>query len=170
MQVLQPGDLHAPTLVFDSLPSGWNHVAVTISNKGVATFYLDGAQQKQGQVTRVVNGVRSANYIGRGAAATDSYFNCGIAMLRLWNRCLDPQSVTASYADPFQELSHPENPLGIFQEHLFHYDRSMIEHRDGRLWLMSGVPNGEWEGIRWRRSRWIPASVCKARHSRRATL
>ena len=125
----------------------WYHIIATIDAAGQGVIYLNGQPVADGKIGVPAAGARCTNWIGRSNWPADSLLDGRIAMLRLWNLGLDAAAVATSWKNPFLAFSSADNPLGQFDEHLVPYHRSMIEHRDGRVWLMSGVLDGAWPAV-----------------------
>jgi hypothetical protein len=74
----------------------WAQLVATQSGT-TGKIYINGQQVVSGTNAGIDSVVRNYNYIGRSNFGGDAYLNGKIASLRIWNRTLDPEEITADY-------------------------------------------------------------------------
>jgi hypothetical protein len=109
----------------NTLPSGWHHVVVTISDPNTAgnrtiRLYLDGTQvgvNTQATLSPKDLGVTINNWIGRSQFAADAYYTGLIDDFRIYSRTLSVAEVAwlAGRTSPF---SIPED---IYQDNVINF-------------------------------------------------
>jgi hypothetical protein len=82
----------------------WELLTYTWSN-GNAVLYIDGIQRGQGAQTTPNNVIRTINYIGRSAWATDGYANAGFDDFRIYNRKLNSSEIQSLVMEQQNALS-----------------------------------------------------------------
>lgn len=75
----------------------WQHFVVTQSAAGAVTIYKNGVSVATGTQNVPTNISRTINYIGRGAWVTDSYYKGNMDGVRIYNRLISSDEVTAHY-------------------------------------------------------------------------
>jgi len=126
-----------------SLPRGeWFHLAVVYNGAtGVATIYTNANVMVSGSLSPPTAGVRSQNFLGRGASDTAPRLLASIAQFRVWSSAISQELLAAGMFKTF-----PPGTSGLAAQYLFHNDSgdSLREipdtaHGSGPLKLADGV-------------------------------
>ena len=122
----------------------WLTATVSIDGAGFVRFQINGnelsAIGSDDRVTVPGTGVRLHNQVGRsnvtgGPSDTGRRpFEGEIGVLRLWNRALSGAEIDRFHTQPVAL------PHGGLRQRAYH--RSVVDYRDGRPYLMSGVSDG----------------------------
>ncbi len=110
----------------------WIYIAATLDATGKGRIYLNGGLAAEEQLLLPRPLLRTRNYVGRSSWESDENFHGQIAMLRLWNTCLDEEVIRARCRDPLADQTRQAHSYG----------RSLMEYRDGRPYLMSAAMDG----------------------------
>lgn len=114
----------------------WYSVSLSVDSAGWGVFQVNG--EAAGDVQRVTvprTCLRLHNQVGRfnqELEGAPSPLQGEIGVLRLWNRALTSSEVRTFHQTP---LSVPKHPLRS-------YHRSVMEYRNGRPYLVSGMSDG----------------------------
>ncbi|MGL1933474.1 MAG: LamG domain-containing protein [Fibrobacterales bacterium] len=104
----------------------WNHFAVTVTQAGIVTFYINGAPQQpvvEGINPVPLDTIRTVNYIGKSTEHIDGAFQGGMDNIRIWNTARSADQITASR---YQTTPQIEDTTGLVLSYDFDYDSTQV--------------------------------------------
>jgi WD40 repeat protein len=110
----------------------WYTVSLAVDSAGAAVFHVNGQNAGEGLTPVPRTCLRLHNEVGRSNRSRSAHLHGKVGMLRLWNRALTPDEIQKFHQRP---RATPKAPLPV-------YHRSVLEYRNGRPYLMSGMSNG----------------------------
>jgi WD40 repeat protein len=113
------------------------NVIATIDNVGIGSIIVNGTEVQNGPMVCPRTCFMTQNYIGAGSSSESAFFKGDIATIRAWNQHLSKEEwgILNKNMDSVLTTAKEDTPLGLLPD----YSRSLIEQRDHRPHLISGI-------------------------------